>query len=392
MLRPLVNDPTREATAAMRGFRYQILRSVQVWLDLRETELLVLEGAEDLDRIGHRETTAEQVKDTVGSGAVTLGSAKVRAAIANFWGHKERNPEVNLCFRYLTTSKIGQEKRSPFGRARAGLKMWMEIRADPEAKLAETKAAMIGRFLAEQDVHPESLRVFLRTAGARSIIDGLIRPIEWLTAQSDCSAVVRQIEERLVAIGEKRGLNVEDSKLVIGSLCEAAWKAATNPDRKPLRRADMLTVFDDATRISVPKREYASVVSLMAGAHGRANYGAPGATPNLGGINEEIARNGFTDRTEYAFGLLLGAEEANRKGEVLNSYAAAKKLLKIVADGDSAPDVAMLIATRALLLALHSAAFLPNAVPKISALLLSDGFKVGRSRLYSSRRHRVDCA
>jgi len=35
----------------MRGYSYQVLRSVLVWIELGDDEILYLEGAEDLDRI-----------------------------------------------------------------------------------------------------------------------------------------------------------------------------------------------------------------------------------------------------------------------------------------------------------------------------------------------------
>lgn len=47
----LLNDPAREAVDSMRGYSFQILRSIEAWIDLKEGQILVLEGAEDLDRI-----------------------------------------------------------------------------------------------------------------------------------------------------------------------------------------------------------------------------------------------------------------------------------------------------------------------------------------------------
>jgi hypothetical protein len=66
---------------SLRGYSYQMLRSIETWLDLREGEVLALEGAEDLDRIGQGGTTVEQVKDTAGSGNVTFRSRSVLEAI-----------------------------------------------------------------------------------------------------------------------------------------------------------------------------------------------------------------------------------------------------------------------------------------------------------------------
>jgi len=49
MSEPLQGDESRQAVAALRGYRYQILRSIHEWLTLTEGEILFLEGAEDFD-------------------------------------------------------------------------------------------------------------------------------------------------------------------------------------------------------------------------------------------------------------------------------------------------------------------------------------------------------
>ncbi len=89
---PLVNDPAREAVDTMRGYSYQILRSVLAWVELPEDEVLYLEGAEDLDQVASDGATTIQIKDTRGSGNVTLRSSGALKAIDNFWLHRERNP------------------------------------------------------------------------------------------------------------------------------------------------------------------------------------------------------------------------------------------------------------------------------------------------------------
>jgi hypothetical protein len=107
---PLANDPAREAVDSLCGYSYQMLRSIDAWLDLEEGQILFLEGAEDLDRIDPNAAVVEQVKDTTGSGNVTLRSANVVAALGNFWSHQERNSGAAIQFRYLTTSGIGKER------------------------------------------------------------------------------------------------------------------------------------------------------------------------------------------------------------------------------------------------------------------------------------------
>lgn len=112
----LVSDPARQAKDTFRGYIFQILRSILVWLDLGDDEKLFLEGAEDLDRIDDTGALTEQIKDTAGSGNITLRTASVVDAINNFWAHRMRNPSVTIRYRYVTTSCIGVEQGSLFDR------------------------------------------------------------------------------------------------------------------------------------------------------------------------------------------------------------------------------------------------------------------------------------
>jgi hypothetical protein len=80
---PLAHDIGREAVDSARGYNYQILHSVLAWLQLREGEVLYLEGAEDLDRVGLDEASLTQVKDTAGSGSITLRTPGVTPLACN---------------------------------------------------------------------------------------------------------------------------------------------------------------------------------------------------------------------------------------------------------------------------------------------------------------------
>ena len=45
----LKTDPKRDATDSIRGYVYQAYQSILAWMQLKENEILVLEGAEDFD-------------------------------------------------------------------------------------------------------------------------------------------------------------------------------------------------------------------------------------------------------------------------------------------------------------------------------------------------------
>src|ERR1700688_3965340 len=118
------HDERREATGPLRGYGYQILHSVLAWLRLRPGETLYLEAAEDFDRIGDDRADLTQVKDTSGSGNITLRSSGVLDALGQYWDHRTRNPDRRITFRYLTTSRVGVEKDDPIGQGVGGLALW----------------------------------------------------------------------------------------------------------------------------------------------------------------------------------------------------------------------------------------------------------------------------
>ena len=97
----------------MRGYSYQILRSVLAWIELLENEVLYLEGAEDLDQVAGDAAITTQIKDTRGSGNVTLRSPGALKAIDNYWSHCSRNPGRRIRFRRTLPSR----QRSPRARA-----------------------------------------------------------------------------------------------------------------------------------------------------------------------------------------------------------------------------------------------------------------------------------
>lgn len=89
--KPLEHDPAREAVDPMRGYSYQILSSVLVWMGLADDQVLFLEGAEDFDVLQGQDALAVQIKDTAGSGNITLRTPSVISAIEHYWDHRQRN-------------------------------------------------------------------------------------------------------------------------------------------------------------------------------------------------------------------------------------------------------------------------------------------------------------
>jgi hypothetical protein len=62
MTMPIQGDESRQAVPALRGYRYQIPRTVYEWLDLKEGTRLYLDGAEDFDIVSFTTAEATHVK------------------------------------------------------------------------------------------------------------------------------------------------------------------------------------------------------------------------------------------------------------------------------------------------------------------------------------------
>ncbi|MBT0676949.1 hypothetical protein, partial [Komagataeibacter oboediens] len=178
---PLKGSAEREAVDSLRGYSYQILRSIETWIDLPDGAILVLEGAEDLDLVEQTGTaTVEQVKDTSSSGNVTLRSESALEAVGNFWDHLGRNSGVGIQFRFLTTSGIGREKKQPFGFDIPGLEAWQRIRMAPGDSRSVEMAAGIQAFLKDNDTLSEPFRLWLGSASTEDFIARIILPLEWV--------------------------------------------------------------------------------------------------------------------------------------------------------------------------------------------------------------------
>lgn len=268
---PLTNDPAREAVGSLRGYSYQMLRSIDAWLDLAEGEILVLEGAEDLDRVSPHRVVVEQVKETVRSGNITLRGANALAAIGNFWLHRQRNDGIPIEFRYLTTSGIGQERDAALMLSVPGIEAWERIRQLPSSASPPADAVAIHAFLADREELPQAMREWLKSVSTELFINCVVKPFAWVTDQPGGDALRRTVEARLIELGESRGVSAAESVRALGELHLAAWENVTDAKRPSLRRGDLLRIFDAATTTTIPTAQLLTMIRQLAGS------GAPSA-------------------------------------------------------------------------------------------------------------------
>lgn len=143
MVEGLVGDKRRQATDSIRGYVYQAYQSVLAWIRLGSDEVPFLEGAEDFDVHSADGVTATQVKDTAGSGALTLRSGDAVSALNDFWRHQQSNPGKVVRLRFLTTASPGREKGGEFGDTPTGIEYWSIAKRDETLSLEPLKSLLL---------------------------------------------------------------------------------------------------------------------------------------------------------------------------------------------------------------------------------------------------------
>jgi hypothetical protein len=174
---PLIGDPSREASASMRGYWAQVWRSVLAWIQLDETERLFLEGAEDIDIISGSSAETIQIKDTARK--ITLRSSDAMDAINNAWEHQRRNPRHRVRFRLLTTAQIAIERGNPFGNQTPGITLWQETRNAKGKTKRRRGTKAISEFLVSDGKLSEPVLDFLRFSPEEDVWSQLVAILDW---------------------------------------------------------------------------------------------------------------------------------------------------------------------------------------------------------------------
>lgn len=328
---PLTSDPARAAADSIRGYWSQIWRSVLAWLDIGDDELLFLEGAEDFDKVGPTDAEVTQAKDVEGN--VTLRSADVLEAIAHSLEHRQRNRGRAVRFRFLSTGGAGVEHGAPFGKGVGGLQLWREARASTDKAVRERDGRKIADFLIAEGKLPKSVQDFIREATDEVLWTELIAPIEWDLKAEATASIIRAVKDKLVVLGSHKHVSSDRAELVAEHLYAHANETATRQRDRSLGRAQLLRLFDETTRQSLPADIYESLISVL-GSHLPAQAGvttigaqapAIGSPPPLppryferAAILDDVAR-----RLETTGALVLEAGTGVGKSTIAAGHAAA---------------------------------------------------------------------
>lgn len=254
-------DSARHAVAALRGYAYQVLATTLAWIDIDEKTRLFLEVAEDYALVANQALTAAQIKDTAASGPVTLNTQSVRDAVASFVDLADRNPNMQVELRFLTTSEIGNEKAAvdrPQGIA--GLKYWKKVASGADVSPLRT--------LLQSEKFPGSVRDFVESRDDASLRRDLIGRIRWDCGRPDLATIRLELEQRMIVLGRDRfHLPASEAPQLAELLAFRVLRkcTVTDIDERILTRAELYSAIDAASQTTVP-RTAVELLSRMAAA------------------------------------------------------------------------------------------------------------------------------
>ena len=260
---PIVsNTGCHQAVNALKGYAYQLYATALAWIALGPEEILYVEVAEDYAVATKRALNGVQVKDTEGSGTITLNSIPVINAINGFVEIVNSNPERQVSLEYLTTSRVGVEKcKEHRFDDKGGIEYWSA------ASIAADVRPLRKRLLSLQ--LSKNAKSFIETRDDSQLRDDLIRRIHWHCGRPSRESLKKCLEDALILHGESKNVDAQPSSETAGAVMEYLLNIASTKGRRQVSRADFLRLFDEQTRVPVPRDVYEKLVRFFIHKHGK---------------------------------------------------------------------------------------------------------------------------
>jgi tetratricopeptide (TPR) repeat protein len=209
----------RDAYATIRGFFFQVERTVQRWLQLADGQSLEVERGEDIDivagalvdNVWQEERVLEQLKSWEKN--ITLVGG--REAVANFHEHRTANSDLNLRFCLTTNAHVTTERPPLFAEQeknkKAGIEWWRDVATDRLDEMARTGVLMrirqrLGACEAPENFNLQTWQAFQEFArnGSEDAWLDFIKRFEWMTGITSPLELSREVQEELLRIGSAK--------------------------------------------------------------------------------------------------------------------------------------------------------------------------------------------
>jgi hypothetical protein len=244
-------DPARQAVAALRGYAYQLYVSGLAWLALPDGAVLYLEVAEDYSTVTGQALSGTQVRDTEGSGNITLQSEWARDTIDSYVDLVARNPGRVVSLHYLTTSAIGLEREKAHRiEGRPALDYWR--RAAAGAELAPLRGLIEALDL------EEATTTYLKSLSDEAFRRDFLQCIHWHCGAPGLVDVRADFEAGVIEYAASaRRLSSQAARNLTPGVLERVLLTTVSEGKRALRRADLLSLIDEAALVAVPVEQLA---------------------------------------------------------------------------------------------------------------------------------------
>jgi hypothetical protein len=225
------------------------------WLGIGPSEQLFLEIAEDYAVVSRSALEAVQVKDTAGSGGITIRSRGVCNAIDAFVDLVHRNKTRPVTFRFLTTSPITIEQ-STVDRIEGGSSLIYWRRAAAGADVAPLRAVMLRLNLSAAATE------FIATRTDSALRDDLLRRMHWDCGAADLGTIRQELDGALLEIGDRSssGYTVQEVRQIAAVVLESVLDAVVGTEERVLTQVALRRVLEQVTHISVARRDLEALV------------------------------------------------------------------------------------------------------------------------------------
>lgn len=256
-------DPKRQAIASLRGYVYQLYASALAWTRLSRDAVLYLEVAEDYAVAVKDALAGVQVRETAGSGSVTINNEGVQTTIDSFVDLLERNPGKDVTLRFLSTSPIGREKeKSERINGEPVLEYWRK--AASGADVAPLRSALLNVGLSAR------ANKFIKARDDAALRAEFLRKIQWDCGQPPLEDLKQELTDSLVGYGfSEAGLPSQASSDLAPKVLSAVIDTTLLTERRRLSMADLVTLCSEAHYVTVPRNALGGQVpGTAAGASG----------------------------------------------------------------------------------------------------------------------------
>ncbi|PTV64338.1 MULTISPECIES: hypothetical protein [Pseudomonas] len=314
-------DLIRQATASIRGYVYQLHASAAAWLELRADDDLYLEVAEDFTELlrepGRMDDVlrATQVKDTRESGAVTLNSPDVLAAIESLHRLRACNPGREVRFVFLTTSRIGQERKDALPSGVAGLTAWEAAASGGD--VGELRTALLQRTLSE------ALRTFVSNSLAEQLRVELLSPMVFACGALDWRSLEESNRRAIVNRRQQLRSTADMAHRAYDAVFRDVVACVLGPNPRRLNGTQLQACLEIATSIAVPS---SVAVDLLGERSGR-----PSTVLSIDELRD-LAELLIEAGTPPSIDLLFPGAKSTARNALVNVFSAEPRLTEITFD------------------------------------------------------------